>query len=144
LSPAFALAGAIRKPSRGAARADRLIREATERGARMGSSAAAIGVMQADIHGLCDELAALKSPDDGTQETVYHGGVMWIVDLDRDGSVWALWINGGWVEAHTFGESFKDTISDAYREQHPAEDCRADDPEYNSAAVAERYAGVAA
>jgi hypothetical protein len=143
LSPAFALAGEIRKPSRGAARADRLIREATERGARMMSSAATVGVMQADIHTLCDELAELKAPDDGTQETVYYGGVMWIVDLDRDGSVWALWINGGWVEAHTFGESFKDAISDTYREQHPAPDCRADDAEYDSTAVAMQYARAA-
>lgn len=128
----IAPAGAIRKPSPGAARAQKLIDAADNVMHRSGSFASAVGCLQADVHTLCDELATFAGPGPG-HPTVQLGGMEFFalvegLEPDEDNgsdvrTVTDLWINGGWVDvAATFGDAFAESCSETFQKQNPIEE----------------------
>lgn len=125
--PYLAAAGQIRKLSPGHARAQELIEVADKVAHRTGSFAAAMGCLQADVHKLCDELAALQTPA-LPHVAVTLQGVSWQVEACNfcqfTGELEDLnvWVNGDWLNPRTvFGPSFAAALIDAYHAEYPAQ-----------------------
>ena len=102
----IAAAGAIRKPTPGAARATKLIESVDAIVHRSGSFAAGIGALQADVHTLCDEIARLKTPASHYPwQSLEVRGRTWMVlpcktcDFTGELQAASLWVNGAWLEA---------------------------------------------